>query len=149
MTPDQDAHGDTVDFVDEAVTDPFKGIVTKQTPRDESGFAVNVLPGGSPPGFVEAVVDWFDDRYDVDRFDDGEPVGVVLVDGDDPSVVFPIGMWDSVAFPHEPGNGDLAYGGVAVVGRSSGTLRVRGVGAVDVEPEDVVEVTERYDQDDD
>jgi hypothetical protein len=67
-------------------------------------------------------------------------------DPDEPSTVFPVGMWDTVAFKQERGNGDLATGGVAVVSHSGDTLRVRGVGAVDVRPEYVVEVTERYDR---
>jgi len=130
--------------------------VEPQRPHHElSGFAVNTLPAEHPPGFVEDVVGWFEDRYNVDRFDHDEVVGVVIVDADDPDTVFPIGLWDTVAFQTDPVEnvaddvvGDVAEGGVAVIGRS-GTLRIRGVGAVDVDPTDAVEVTERYDRADD
>jgi len=153
--------GGNVDFVDEVPDQIMSkvGTVKRVEPQrphhDLSGFAVNTLPGGGPPGFVEDVVGWFEDRYDVDRFDHDEVVGVVIVDADDPGTVFPVGLWDTIAFRTEPVEnvaadvvGDVAEGDVAVIGRS-GTLRVRGVGAVDVEPTDVVEVTERYDGVDD
>lgn len=144
---------DDVAFVDEVPDQIMSKVgtvkrVEPQRPHHElSGFAVNTLPGGHPPGFVEDVVGWFEDRYDVDRFEHDEVVGVVLVDADDPAVVFPVGLWDTVAFRTDsvaPDVGDdVVQGGVAVIGRS-GTLRVRGVGAVDVEPTDAVEVTKRY-----
>lgn len=146
---------DEFDFVDEvpATVMDKAGVVKKvesQRPHHElEGFAVNMLPAGTSGGFVESVVDWFDERYDEDRFEHDEPVGVVLVDAEDPDRIFPVGMWDTVAFrtdsvaPDVGNDGEVVQGGVAVVGRS-GTLRVRGVGAVDVEPFDVVEVTKRY-----
>jgi hypothetical protein len=145
--------GDEVEFVDEVPDKIMSKVgtvkrVEPQRPHHElSGFAVNTLPAEHPPGFVEDVVGWFEDRYDVDRFDHDEVVGVVIVDADDPSTVFPVGLWDSVAFRTDsvaPDVGDdVVEGGVAVIGRS-GTLRVRGVGAVDVEPTDTIEVTKRY-----
>jgi len=142
---------DEVEFVDEVPGTIMSkvGVVTRKTPKDDPGFAVNILPAGAPPGFTEKVIQWFEDRYDVDRFEDRETIGVVIVDADDPSTVFPVGRWDTVAFrtdsvaPDVGNDDEVVQGGVAMVGRS-GTLRVRGVGAVDVEPTDVVKVTKRY-----
>lgn len=147
MEPESQSNGDGVDFVDaHAVQDDFRGIVTKRTtPNGNEGFAVNVLPKRHPPNFVEEVTAHFDDRFDASRFEDGEPVGVVFVDRDDPSIVFPIALWDTVAIVR-PDDEERKQGGVAVVSRSGETIRLRGVGAIDVDPAYVVEVTKRYDR---
>jgi len=161
-TPDGAGHdegvslSDNVEFVDKAPDEAFSKVgvvknVEPQRPHHElNGFAVNLLPAGHPPGFTQDVIGWFEDRYSVERFDHNEPVGVVIVDADDHDTVFPIGMKDTLAFSvgsvAPDAGGDVVEGNVAVIGRS-GTLRVEGVGAVNVEPEDVVEVTERYDPD--
>lgn len=140
QTPD----ADQVEFVDEFSDHSigFNGTVTKRTPIDRAGFALNVLPKGAPPGFVEHVVEWFERRYGPEDFSDRDVVGTVSIDADDPSIVFPIGLYDTIGFEH---NGTMVEGMVSAIGHS-GTLRVKGVGVVDVEPEVVVEVTERYDK---
>lgn len=135
-----------IDFVDTVPTRIMSttGTVTKETPRDTAGFAVNILPEGAPAGFVEAVVDWFDARVDPDDFDDRTPVGVVVVDADDPSTVMPVCLHDTVVVDLPADfEQDTATGTVAIVSRS-GSLRLRGIGAVDVEPTDVLEVTDRH-----
>lgn len=143
--------GDDVTFVDGIPADVMSKVgrvkrVEPQRPHhDLSGFAVNMLPGGHPPGFVEDVVDWFDDRYDVDRFGHDDVVGVIIVDAEDPSTVFPVGLWDTVAVDRA-GADEAVVGGVSAIGRS-GELRVRGVGAADIHPFSVNEVTKRYTDD--
>lgn len=84
------------------------------------------------------------------RYGDGEPVGVALLDTDAGEAI-PVWLGDAIAFEADPDQvmfddqaGETVAGGVAVIGRS-GTLRVRGIGAVDVDPTQVVEVVERGD----
>lgn len=148
MGSETDDIRDEVSLTDGPIDADIWGKVTRQTPRDEPGFALSIgrpIDDDAPDGirasvFTEAAVDFAEDRYDVDAYEDDTPVGILLMDTDAYDAVF-VGLGDVVGFEYE---GDRVQGGVAVIGRS-GTLRVRGVGAVDIEPEDVIEVLERAD----
>jgi len=145
MKPESEPDGDTVDFVDEhTVQDDFRGIVSKRTPRDSPGFAVNVLPAGAPGFFVDWVVNGFAERYDPDDFRDGESVGVIFVDRHDPKTVFPIGVGDTVDVVR-PEDDERESGTVEII-KNESTVLIRGFDAIGnfiVDPSYVVEVTDR------
>lgn len=153
MPNDQaDTMADVVSLTTDPVDADLWGKVTKQTPNDDPGFAVSIgrpCHDDAPDGVrmsvvVEPVVERFEDRYDVTSFDDGTPVGVVLFDAVADEAL-PVGLYDTVGFEHDDTPDDAA-GMVAVIGHS-GDLRVRGVGTVDVEPCEVIEVVDEYDGD--
>lgn len=134
----------SVDFVDEhSVTDDYRGKVTKYTsPNDTEGFAVNLLPAGHPPGFVEAVTGHFDARYNASGFDDGIVVGVVFAPIDDVSTVFPIGVSDRVKYCR-PDDDAHKGGRVAGIEPDDGGFRLYLDDGTVVQAGFVVEVTDR------
>lgn len=150
MSNDQaDSMADLVSLTTDAVDPDLWGKVTKETPKDEPGVAVSIgrpchddAPDGVRMSVVaEPVADHFENRYDVTSFEDGTPIGVVLFDAvADEALV--VGLYDTVDFEHD-GTSEDATGYVAVIGHS-GDLRVRGIGAVDVAPSDIIEVVNEY-----
>lgn len=88
--------------------------------------------------YVDLAVDYVDNRYDADDYADGTPVGILVMDTDAREAVF-YGLGDIVA-AHYEGEG---VQGKAVGIHRSGDIRLRGIGAVDVSPEDLIEVTDR------
>jgi hypothetical protein len=161
MTRDQSEDAtDDVSLVGGPIDADLWAKVTKETPRDDAGFALSIgraFPGedDAPNGvwasiFTDAAVDFAESRYDVDDYEDGTPVGVLLIDTDAVDAVF-VGLGDIVAADvgTAPDVDDYeGQGKVAVIGRSGETLRLKGVGAVDVGPEDVIEVTDRVEYQD-
>lgn len=149
-----DSIEDDVDLVDGPIDADLWGYVSRQTPRSDPGFALSIGRhiGGSKGGedaasgvrssvFTEAACDFAASRYDVDDYEDGTPVGILLMDTDTYDAVF-AGLGDIVAVEDDPTEAP-SKGKITVIGRSGETVRVQGVGAVDVEPPQIVEVTDR------
>lgn len=99
-------------------------------------------------GYAEAATDRAADRYP--DATDGDIVAMLLIDTDADEALF-VGLHDRVAFDDgsvaPDANGDLTYGMVSMFGRH--TVRVSGVGRVDIDPGDIVEVVEPFDGHDD
>lgn len=97
--------------------------------------------------YVDAATRRAADRYP--DATDGDVVAFLLIDTDADEALF-VGRHDRVAFDDDSdtadANGDLTYGRVSMFGRH--TVRVAGVGCVDIDPWEVAEVVEPYDGDD-
>jgi len=120
--------------------------VSKETPRKKPGFALSIgrkIDDDAPDGFrssiyTEAATDFAADRYDTDDFEDNTPVAILLIDSDAREAVF-VGVGDIAAAHYD---GDDVQGKVIAIARS-GDVRLKGVGAVDIAPDNLIEVTDR------